>query len=168
MERILIPCPFDDDVLNAAKVYGTNAFKGSKKTRGHTGIRAQIAACKSMTLLVGSPIIFDDCLKRLKMNQYGKIDSVGMDLKDTVLKFGTVDDAVKRMNLQVSNPIVEAEMYVQTLTSPDEKMCFIAGWLYRRDVVRLGKDFGDYTQVPLLETYEPEELILVLKNRYAL
>lgn len=165
MGRILIPCPFDNDVLNATNVFGTT-FNGKKKTRGFQGTRAQIAACKSLTLLVGTPIILASCLKLLKTAPYGKVDAVGMDLKDTVLKYGTLEDAVGRMSLQVSKPVEGAEMYVQTLTSPDETMCFIAGWLYRRDVARMGKDCGDYVQVPLSETYEPEELVDVLKNRY--
>lgn len=165
MGRLLIPCPFDSVVLSDAKTYGSN-FKGQKQTRGFQGTRAQIAACRELSRLVGNNVVIDSCMKLLKVAPFGKIDAVGMDFKDKVLDFGTADEGFSCLSLQVTMPLVEAEEYVQTLTLPDESMCFIVGWLYRRDVARLGRNCGGYVQVPLVQTYEPAELVDVLKKRH--
>lgn len=165
MGRLLIPCPFTSTVLSSAKTYG-GSFKGHKQVRGLQGTRAQIAACTELSQLIGNNVIINSCMTLLRTAPFGKIDAVGIDFKDKVLDFGTVEDAVSCLSLQVTTPLVEAELYVQTLTVPDETMCFITGWLYRPDVARLGRNCGGYVQVPLVQTYDPADLVDILKKRY--
>lgn len=167
--RQLIRCPFDYDTDQVAQRVA-KTFPPPKQVNGLSGTRAKLSCCKALDALVpgAKGLFLRDCVVRLENDPFGPTDALGIDFKDTVLKFGASDEALQRMSLQAPTNL-RAELYVQSLTCTDETCTDIVGWLYAHEVVQLGemKHKPDtYWQVQLLNCRQPMDLVKVLNARY--
>jgi hypothetical protein len=150
-----------------------SCFPSAKQRQAFTGTRSQVAAAEALDALVpgANGAFSSDCLRLMaKPLCFGANDFLGINWKDTVLRDGTPTTAWENLGLQAQARL-GAEIYVQSLTWPDESQADAIGWLPATDIPRLGAqvtgaDGKPYWRVALDKTYEMVELLAFLQMRY--
>ena len=172
MNRRLHSVPLLQPDITEGTAWGTS-FPEKKRDNGISGGIAQVALASEFDVRVPGlrGLARRHCLSLMKgRKQFGPIDWLNVDVKDTVLDGMTPEDAIGNFNIQVP-PAIDAEFYAQTLTtwSPTAgRQTWFVGWV-RGDVVKtLGRYDAkyDHWRVPIISSAFPDQLIAVFEGRY--
>lgn len=166
------PVPLLQPDITAGTQWGAS-FPIEKRDNGTSGGIAQVALSSEFDAQIAGlkGLARRHCLSLMRgRKQFGPIDWLNVDVKDTVLDGMSVQDAIDRFNIQIPTAI-DAEFYAQTLTTWEPgvgRKTWFVGWV-RGDAVKILGRYDaqyDHWRVPIISSAFPDELFKIFDGRY--